>query len=527
MSGYLRRYWLEAGAITGLVAAAASPFVPVLRLRLPLSGAVGIYAEDQLQYFAWIREATTHILAGDRFDLAPGIRSFLHPVFAVSGIIHAASGLPIPLCYLLWEPVAIGLLAVAFSRYVRRLLHSQQQQAAALALALFAVSPFYLILRALPGSGRDIAAPTADFSREVWIAGHLWGYQVTAIAVGLMPLVLLSLDSWRRTSRASPPFGAVFGTVLISWLHPWQGATLILTIGIAECLESARSRQRPRAGVLVIALAAAVPALYYLLLARFDPVWQIYQRQNSVITRPLLPPLFAVLPLAAPAALAFQRRANDWQEVVVRIWPLAAFTMYFAPFGAFPSHALQGIALPLSILAVEGFTRAFGRPWRVVVVGLIGLVTLPAWADSVRTVAAKAASGEHGYFIRAEERRALALLEQNPQPGGVLTTPSTGALVPYATGREAYVGHDSWSPEFHERARRAEDLFRGQMPSHDALAFVRSTHARFLLSDCRHQADLEVLLAPVISSVTRFGCATVYELRVTPDMEAAAGVPDA
>jgi hypothetical protein len=169
----------------------------------------------------------------------------------------------------------------------------------------------------------------------------------------------------------------------------------------------------------------------------------------------------------------------------------------------------------------------FRRPSRALVVALIGLVTLPAWADSVRTVAAKAASGEHGYFIRPEERRALELLERNPDAGGVLTTASTGALVPYTTGRETYVGHDSWSPAFHERARRAEELFRGQMPSHEALAFVRSTHARFLLSDCRHQADLEILLAPFISNVTRFGCATVYELRMFPDMEAAAGAPDA
>jgi SAM-dependent methyltransferase len=368
MRGYLRRYWLEAWAITGLVAAAASPFVPLLRLRLPLSGAVSIYAEDQLQYFAWIREATTHILAGDRFDLAPGIRSFLHPVFALSGILHATSGLPIPLCYFLWEPVAIGLLAFAFSRYVRRLLPSKEQQAAALTLALFAISPFYLILRAFPGNGRDIAALTTDFSREVWIAGHLWGYQVTAIAAGLMPLVLLSLDSWRRTPRASPPLRAVLGTGLISWLHPWQGATLIVTLGIAEFLDRVRNRQRPRTGFLVIALAAAIPACYYVLLARLDPVWQIYQRQNAVIMRPLLPPLFAVLPLAVPASLAFRRRADDWQEVVVRVWPLAAFIMYFAPFSAFPSHALQGIALPLSILAVEGFTHVFRRPARAVVV---------------------------------------------------------------------------------------------------------------------------------------------------------------
>ena len=48
----------------------------------PLSGADGLLAADQLQYFAWIREASHHLLIGNRFDLAPGARSFLHPGFA-------------------------------------------------------------------------------------------------------------------------------------------------------------------------------------------------------------------------------------------------------------------------------------------------------------------------------------------------------------------------------------------------------------------------------------------------------------
>ena len=73
----------------------------------PLSGADGLLAADQLQYFAWIREASHHVLIGNRFDLAPGDRAFLHPGFAISGGLHAL-GLSVPLSYLLWKPVAIG-----------------------------------------------------------------------------------------------------------------------------------------------------------------------------------------------------------------------------------------------------------------------------------------------------------------------------------------------------------------------------------------------------------------------------------
>jgi hypothetical protein len=45
-----------------------------------------------------------------------------------------------------------------------------------------------------------------------------------------------------------------------------------------------------------------------------------------------------------------------------------------------------------------------------------------------------------------------------------------------------------------------------------ARSFVASTGARVLVSDCAHHADLGHLLAPVLRSTRRFGCARVYVL---------------
>ena len=46
-----------------------------------------------------------------------------------------------------------------------------------------------------------------------------------------------------------------------------------------------------------------------------------------------------------------------------------------------------------------------------------------------------------------------------------------------------------------------------------AVAFVKSSGARFLLSDCNNHVDLSVALAPIVRSVHHFGCATVYEVK--------------
>ena len=60
-------------------------------------------------------------------------------------------------------------------------------------------------------------------------------------------------------------------------------------------------------------------------------------------------------------------------------------------------------------------------------------------------------------------------------------------------------------------------------------ALVLGSRARFLYAQCGTAAGgrLAPLLGPLVQSVERFGCATVYVLRERPAMVAAAGPPDA
>ena len=85
---------------------------------------------------------------------------------------------------------------------------------------------------------------TFDFiSGEMWSGQYLWGYLMTAIAVFLMPLVLLAHERGRTGWAAA-------GALLVCWLQPWQGATLALIIlGVAAW--------RRRLGLRDLAVAAA------------------------------------------------------------------------------------------------------------------------------------------------------------------------------------------------------------------------------------------------------------------------------
>ena len=491
----------------------------------PLSGADGLLAADQLQYFAWIREAAHHLLIGNRFDLAPGGRAFLHPGFAISGGLHAL-GLSVPLSYLLWKPVAIGLTFYGALRYVRRLIPTPGARHAALVLVLFAVMPASWLV-AWSDWGGNARQYTFDFiSGEMWSGQYLWGYLMTAIAVFLMPLVLLAHERGRTAWAAA-------AALVICWLQPWQGATLaLIVLGVAAWRMAKGERGLPRREVIVAA-ATAPPALYYFLLGKYDPAWQLAGESNAAGAMPEWSwPWWAVAltiaPLAIPAVLAYRLPAPSWQEQAVRVWPLAALAVYLLPFGTFPYHSFQGLAIPLGILAVQGLLTVWRHPRPLAVAGLLFLMTVPGIAHKLEVSLHSIRSAGDPFWIFDDEVRALKAIEGDPRPGGVLGPVYAGYMLPYTTGRETWIGALSWTPDWRARQRRADGLIvDGTLRGQAARDFVLSTRARFVFADCRPgMRDLEPDLGPILESTRRFGCASVYVVKDRPELARAAGRPD-
>jgi hypothetical protein len=76
-----------------------------------------------------------------------------------------------------------------------------------------------------------------------------------------------------------------------------------------------------------------------------------------------------------------------------------------------------------------------------------------------------------------------------------------------------WVGHGYWSQDYRVQAREVDRLFGGRMRAQEARAFVVSTTARTLVSDCAHPADLTRRLGSRVSVVHTFGCARVYLMK--------------
>jgi len=521
---------VELFSLVALIGTAFVVLAALLTKGRPLSGADGMLAGDQLQYLAWIRDASQHVLIGNRFDLAPGPRSFLHPGFAISGGLHAL-GLSVPLAYLVWKPVAIAAIFVGCLRYVRRLVPAGGQRHAALVLVLFAVMPAVWI-GWWSGLAEGPDKYRLDFiSGEMWTGQYLWGYLMTAIAVALMPLTLLAYEQ-RRLGWV------VAGALLVSWLQPWQGATLGLIVAGVDGWRWLARRERPPLGLFTaFAVALVVPAIYYFLLSKLDPAWALAGQANQAGAFPEWKwrwwMVLAVLaPLALPAALAYRLPAPTWQDQAVRVWPLAALAVYLAldvlPVGTFPYHSFQGLTIPLAVLAVLGARTVWRRPGRVAVVALLLVMTVPGFAHKLEISVNSIRSAGDPFWIFPDEHRALDFIESHPRPGGVISPTYAGYMIPYTTGRESYIGQFSWTPDWKVRQKLVDGMADGSITGARARRIVRDSHAKFVFVDCRPRlADLEPSLRPLLERTVRFGCASVYVVRDRPDIARAAGLPDA
>jgi hypothetical protein len=469
-----------------------------------LSGGESLFAADQLQYLAWIRSSGEHVFAGNGFALRLGGDVFLHPMFAISALLWRA-GLNIALSYLLWLPVAVGVLYVGFRQFVFRTIASPLARSAALILALFFVTPLDPLVGWTVGSN-DLGV----FAGELAPTGALYGYFPVVIAVGLSALFMLGLQpiidlSRRRRSLTWYLAWTCVTGALISWLHPWQGETALVVIAAMLAVGRLRKAVLP---LLIPAVATALPLGYYVLLSRIDGAWRLAQFQSAPPRPNTLLLLVALAPLALPAIPAL--RVIDRRDAILWLWPLAALIVYFVSPG-YAVHALEGIALPLSVLAVRGWQAVRWPRWLAAVA--IAVSTLPGLVFNVHLFHLAAVSDPEAMLLRGGETEALAYLSRTPVPGGVLPSLRISAAVPAYTGRRAWIGHASWSPHYFSRIAAVSALFSGRMSGSAGRSFLRSVGARYLLADCEPGFN-PTWLGPLLVSERRFGCVRVYELAV-------------
>jgi hypothetical protein len=470
------------------------------------TGTDGVYIVDQMQYLAWIRDASHHFLSSNLFVVQPTAADYLQPGVTISAALTALGVAPW-LSLLLWKPVAVVAAFFAVRAFVRANLLGTWPRRAGLVLALF-----YGFFSVVYGSFSVVG--------DLFLGFLSWGYTFGLLAVALLVFALLAYERSRRGGGAVWLPG-VLG-LFAGLLHPWQGELMLVILVCAELLMWRATRRRPRISALAcltVALTLA-PLLYYQVLGHVDPSWSLGQ-DASKHGFSLWAIVIGLVPLLVPAAFAYRGRTETFLQAITRAWPLSALVVWAvsaSSVSATPLHAFDGIAIPLSVLAIQGVRRMplavkVPRP-RLVGALAVGALTIPATAFLMQQAAVLASpTAGNPNYITSGERAALQYLAHDPQKGAVASRFYLGTVIPEATGRSSYVGDCLWSePECLSRAYQVQAMFNDQMSAGQAQRFVRSTGATFFLADCTAPADLPRLLAPITVSLKRFGCASVYQL---------------
>jgi len=480
----------------------------------PLAGA------DQLFYMDSIRQSAEHVLITDDFALSLGHHVFLNPLYLVGGLVWLI-GVPLQAAFWSLSLIAAPALALGTVAVASRALPSGRGRLAAVAIALFYFSPVLPLLR-WTGTGSavthyELLVPSGE-SMPAW---QLWGYPHAGVTTGALAGALLgmvTLATRLRAPGASPSsqrrliVAISLAGCLVGWLHPWQGATLI---AVAIVLAIDGRSWRYAEALVAPAIATGLPMLYEYLLEHDDAAWHLDSVQNAAGHVPLWMLLAALLPLAVPAAAGIRAVAAGPLRTMLIAWPVMGVVVYYAT-DQFPYHALQGISIPLAVLAVAGYgrysrnLRSTAREW--LALAAVAVVTIPGAVYEIQTFRDSERSGAAPYFLKPGEHAALAYLDRLKGPGGVLARQYLGMTVPAFTGRRTWVGDYTWTPDFEARAPLIEKLMDGGLSPAESRAVVAATRARYLLSDCETTAPLERLLGPLIISRRSFGCASVYRL---------------
>jgi hypothetical protein len=471
----------------------------------PLPGA------DQLFYMDSIRQSGAHLLIADHFDLVIGRAVFLHALYLLAGVVWRL-GVPLQGAFWALSLLAAPALALGALALGARCLDGRGERAAAVALGMFYMSPLVPLLAWIGAVGayqRFLLELPAGESMPAW---QLWGYPHSAVAVGMLALALTgaaSLASGAAPSARRLAWMAA-AAALASWLHPWQGGIFIAVVAVLVVRERSWALLR---ALTVPVLAAVIPIGYEEILVHTDAAWHLDSVQNVASHVPAWILLVALAPLVVPALLGVRALApGPWRTVLVA-WPVIAIVVYLLT-SEFPYHALEGISIPLAVLAVAGWRqlpRRVKRGWLGAVAVLA--VVLPGAAYEITTLRDSLRTSAYSYFLTPSDHDALTYLEHAPGRGGVIARYEIGMAVPAFTGRRTWVGEFSWTPHFVARVDEAEQLFQGELSSGRARRLVESVGARYALVDCGARGDLPRLLGSLVIASARFGCASVYELR--------------
>jgi len=289
----------------------------------------------------------------------------------------------------------------------------------------------------------------------------------------------------KAIQRGSLVLGALAG---LAWLgqasiHPQMPILMGGATAVALLLRPAAPR-----GWIAAALAFAIPAPY-ILYSYLAFVGNPEVQRWTFHSKNALPPesislLFAIAPqlllalTGVPAAL--RRRSREDLFLVAWLVLLAAILYLPNPAGDLRRRFLDGLYLPLVILAARGMYEAIlPRLHSVRARALVpfSYVSFSTIGSAFLVLAPLAVAAHAQYTVTTAEFDGLNWLGAEPV-GRVLAMPGVGLYVPAYSGDTVYVGHYDETFDYLNKTQTALGVLTGKA---DLEQFIRQNHIRYVV----------------------------------------------
>jgi hypothetical protein len=485
--------WFFPGAVAiVLLAVAWIPYGVAFRLAPASDQFMGVVGgeniDDNNVYLGLMRQAAEgRILFTNNFTPELNRPALFNFIYLVLGRLAGATGWSLDFVHRLFGGVSIVLLVLVVYAFIATAIRKIWYRRMALVLACFAVGLTWLARIGLRLTG--IHVRTIDsWLVETSVFHTMLVYPHFVFAAALMTASLLFLLKAERTRSVMPAVAGGLCGALLAASHTFE-VVVLLPAAVAYFLLEWMGRGRPPAPrrwlslALILGLPLPVLILNQLTLAR-EPMWgNVVARLDFYTPDPfrLAVGLGAAFFIVVMTFDGFLRADRSPGERLSKAWLLVALALAYFPRFNWRYHLLNGIQIPLAILATQGLRRTLFRAmlrrrarsstrwWAGALSGLPGIRIASAVAivvcclSSINLVLSYRYEAGHvaepTYLPKADVAALEWLGREVPPEALVLSTYATGNYIPRLSGQRVFIGEDKLTEDLAKRQADVEEFF--------------------------------------------------------------------
>lgn len=486
--------WIFPLALTAILLSFAwVPYREAFRRSSPTErfmGLVGIDAiDDNNVYLGLMRQAADgDTLFTNNFTPEPNKPALFNLLYLGLGRLARLTGWSLDFTHRVFGAISALLLVLSAYAFIAAGIRRARYRALALVLACFGGGFVWLAQILARATGFKLRA-VDSWLVEVSLFHAVVVYPHFVFAAALLTGSLALLLKAEREKRFGPAVAGGLSGAALAASHAFE-AVAVIPIALAYLLLDWMSRARiPVAGKWkCVALVAGLPipmlALNGWILAK-EPMWgNVVARLDFYTPDPfrLALGLGAAFFIALLTFEGFLRSDRPAGEQMAKAWVIVVLALAYVPWINWRWHLLNGVQIPLSVLAVQGLRRtAFrtillrlkrrrvttGHPTRAargVSVGFAALVVVGicclSSANLLLSYRHEVSQVEPPTYLPSAEVSALDWMRREvPRDALVFASYATGNYVPRLGGQRVFLGEDKLTERIADRRALAVSFF--------------------------------------------------------------------